>query len=463
MNNKIRLNPYPGSFRDPSNQVYILKDRILRKIIEKDKKKYLDFYNSNFYKKIRNKVVHTEIDNEISNEYIVQNKNDLFFSHKKISFISYPFEWPFFLYKKAAIFHLELLIDCLENNYTLSDSSPYNIQFTKGLEPKFIDFGSFIPYELNSPWLGYKQFCEQFLSPLLIENYSKLNFQKLIKNNLEGIDLISTSKILPKKTFLNYKIFANIHFHSYLINKIDSKSDKKNKNLKIKKENIISLLKSLKDLINNLKSFKKSYWGSYKSEDSYSNEGQSEKENILANYVQNLKPNNIIDLGCNNGKFTEIALKNGANFVVGTDNDFGSLEKSCLLAQQKNLNFLPLYIDLTDPTPNIGFQNLERESFLKRSEIFDGLIAFALIHHLCLSKNIPLKKVILFILSLANSGIIEFVPIEDPQCNNLMFNKKIKHEDYNLENFELILKNNTKTFKKLELPNSLRVLYIYEI
>ena len=109
-------------------------------------------------------------------------------------------------------------------------------------------------------------------------------------------------------------------------------------------------------------------------------------------------------------------------------------------------------MDLTEPTPNIGFQNLERESFLKRSEIFDGLIAFALIHHLCLSKNIPLKKVILFILSLANSGIIEFVPIEDPQCNNLMFNKKVKHEDYNLENFELILKNNTKTFKKLELP-----------
>ena len=84
--------------------------------------------------------------------------------------------------------------------------------------------------------------------------------------------------------------------------------DQKNKNLKFKKENIISLLKSLKDLISSLKSFKKSYWGGYKSEDSYSNEGQSEKENILANYIQNSKPNNILDLGCNNGKFSEIAL-----------------------------------------------------------------------------------------------------------------------------------------------------------
>ena len=44
MNNKIRLHPCPGSFRDPSNQVYILKDRILRKIIEKDKKKIFRFF-----------------------------------------------------------------------------------------------------------------------------------------------------------------------------------------------------------------------------------------------------------------------------------------------------------------------------------------------------------------------------------------------------------------------------------
>ena len=182
----------------------------------------------------------------------------------------------------------------------------------------------------------------------------------------------------------------------------------------------------------------------------------------MIEYINNLKIENIIDLGCNNGKFTEIALKNGVNFSVGTDNDFGSLEKSCLLAEQKNLNFLPLYMDLTEPTSNIGFENLERDSFFKRSEIFDGLIAFALLHHICLSKNIPLKKAILFILSLAKSGIIEFVPLEDPQCIDLIFNKKVKHEDYNQKNFELILKNNTKSFKKFSLPNSYRTLYVYE-
>lgn len=460
--NKIKLDPYPGSFRDPSNQIYILKDKIIRRIIAKDKKRYLDFFNSHFYKQIHERIIKTKIDENISNEYFFQNSNDLFFIHKKIDFISYPFEWPFYLYKKAAIFHLDILIDCLNNNYILSDSSPYNIQFTKGLVPKFIDFGSFIPYKLNHPWMGYKQFCEQFLSPLLIENYSNINFQKILGNKLEGIDLPIASKILPIKTYLNYKIFVNIHLHSYLINKIDSKSKKKNKDIIIKKENIISLLKSLKDLIHGLKSFKNSYWKSYETEDSYSNEGQSAKEKILTKYTNNFKIKNIIDLGCNNGKFSEIALKNGANFAVGTDNDFGSLEKACLLAEKKNLNFLPLYMDLTEPTSNIGFDNLERDSFFKRSNIFDGLIAFALLHHICLSKNVPLKKAILYILSLAKSGIIEFVPIEDPQCANLLFNKEVKHEDYNHKNFELILKNNTKTFKKFSLPNSHRTLYVYE-
>ena len=69
-------------------------------------------------------------------------------------------------------------------------------------------------------WLGYKQFCEQFLGPLLIEHYSKINFQEILKFNLEGIDISTTSRILPIRSYFNLKILLNIHLHSILIKKL---------------------------------------------------------------------------------------------------------------------------------------------------------------------------------------------------------------------------------------------------
>ena len=60
---------------------------------------------------------------------------------------------------------------------------------------------------------------------------------------------------------------------------------------------------------------------------------------------------------------------------------------------------------------------LERKSLIQRSK-FDGIIALALIHHLTLAKNIPLEDVIRWLTSLAPSGLIEFVPKEDPTSKN---------------------------------------------
>ena len=58
--------------------------------------------------------------------------------HEPIGFISYPYEWPFELLKRAALFHLDLHLLALQFGFTLSDASAYNVQFV-GIEPIFID------------------------------------------------------------------------------------------------------------------------------------------------------------------------------------------------------------------------------------------------------------------------------------------------------------------------------------
>ena len=451
-----------GSFRDYQNQVYDFDNIIIRRIIEEKKKDYLDILNSRFYFENKNNIIETSIAKENITQLFPNYKNDLFLIHKKLEFISYPVEWPFFLYKKCSLFHLDLHIEALKQNYNIIDSSPYNVQFVNGLKPVFIDFGSIVSYEENQPWLGYKQFCEQFLGPLLIEHYSKINFQEILKFNLEGIDISTTSRILPIRSYFNLKILLNIHLHSILIKKIDSKSKKKSKKQLLKKSNFIHLLESIKKLITNLDPNIDSYWKNYESKDSYNAISEDEKKTILISFIKQNKIQKLIDLGCNEGIFSEIALNNGCEYVLGLDSDYASLQKSCLRAETKSLNFLPLYMDLTEPTPSLGFNNLERDSFLSRSKIFDGLIAFALIHHLFLSKNIPLEKIVNFFMSLSPKGIIEFVPPEDPQFVELIKNKSIKNHDYNEKTFEFFLNKKTKNIKKIKLKNSFRTLYIYE-
>ena len=88
---------------------------------------------------------------------------------------------------------------------------------------------------------------------------------------------------------------------------------KKNKLKTFKKTSYLFLLKQLKSWILKLK-FKKeaSTWGLYEKFNTYEEKSLSEKEKIVEQFTKKYKPKTLIDLGCNNGKFSKIALDNDA-------------------------------------------------------------------------------------------------------------------------------------------------------
>ncbi|MCH8816049.1 MAG: class I SAM-dependent methyltransferase, partial [Chloroflexi bacterium] len=88
--------------------------------------------------------------------------------------------------RRAALHYLDLHLDLLERNFTLSDASAYNIQF-RGTRPVFIDVLSIRPYREGEYWTGYRQFCEQFLNPLLLVAVSGIPYQAWFRGNIEGI------------------------------------------------------------------------------------------------------------------------------------------------------------------------------------------------------------------------------------------------------------------------------------
>ena len=95
--------------------------------------------------------------------------------HDRIPYISYPYEWPYSALRCAALHHLDLHLALLEYDLTLLDASAYNVQF-RGTRPVFIDVLSATAYDEGGLWLGHRQFCEQFLIPLLLQRLLRVNF-----------------------------------------------------------------------------------------------------------------------------------------------------------------------------------------------------------------------------------------------------------------------------------------------
>ena len=401
----------PGSFRDPAGRIFYYENKILRILNEDGFERYNFIEKNQIIKKAIEKkfLIKTKLLNEEEKSNINLEKNVAYLEHEKIPYISYPYEWSFNQLKDAAIFHLDFNLFLLEQNATLIDSSAYNIQFI-GSKPIFIDVLSLKEYKEGEAWKGHKQFCENFLNPLILKSKKGVKFNNWYKGNLEGIETSELDKIL---NFFD-KISYNIFIHVYLLNKLDQKFKSKKslepiKNKKsLSKRGLIAIINQLKKFISNLKDYKsETTWDGYSQDNSYSSMEENEKKKIVINFIKKNNFSMLADLGCNDGEYSRLALENGSMGVIGFDFDINSIDRAFKISKENNLNFLPLFFDATNPSSNLGWLEKERKGFNSRTK-FDGVIALAFEHHLAIANYIPLVQVIKWITSLAPKGLIEF-------------------------------------------------------
>ena len=452
-----------GSFRDPAGKIFYHNNKVYRKLSKLgetrlryiiDKNIIVDSIKNNFL--INSKIVKLDEELAINNE-------DIIFEHEKIPFISYPYEWTFSQLKSAAIHHLDFHLFLLQRNATLIDASAYNIQF-KGPRPIFIDLLSIKKYEEGEYWIGHKQFCENFLNPLILKSKKGISFNNWFRGNLEGIHTSDLNNALSFFDMFSYNIFV----HVFLLNKLQMNSEK-NKSLKVKKnkskfpkKNFVSMLKQLRSFISGLKDKKNiSTWQDYSKENSYKIKEATEKITIVKKFCERNKINNLVDLGCNDGVYSKCALDSGCNYVIGFDYDTNAIERAFQNSEKDKLNFLPLYFDASNPSPNLGWDNRERKNLEERVN-FDGVISLAFEHHLAIAKNIPIMDVVKWIMFLAPKGLIEFVPKNDETVQKMLELKGDIFLDYNKENFEKCIQNFGKIIMKNVISESGRTIYEFQ-
>jgi len=449
----------PSSFRDPSGFLFSKDGILYRQINQSYKEEYEHLMESGLYKSlVDSELLIPHIETDVLP--ILKDRGYKVIKPEKIPFVSYPYEWSFTQLKHAALMTLEIQKVAMNFDMTLKDCSAYNIQF-KDSKPICIDTLSFEKYQEGQTWKGYRQFCQHFLAPLALMSHKDIRLNQLLRVYIDGIPLDLTSKLLPLRTRSMFSLLSHIHAHAKSQKHYEGKKIN-TKNFKLSRRSFLGLIKSLSSGVKKSNwSSKGTEWGDYYSDTNYSINAFEQKKEIVSSLLDKIKPKVVWDLGANTGEFSRISSQKQI-MTISFDIDPAAVEKNFLeCVKRKEKNILPLLLDLSNPSPSLGWENNERMSLSERGPA-DLILALALIHHLVISNNTPMNKISEFFKKNCRFLIIEFIPKTDSQVQRLLVSREDIFEDYFQENFETVFQKHFIIHDSIKLKESKRILYYME-
>jgi len=196
-----------------------------------------------------------------------------------------------------------------------------------------------------------------------------------------------------------------------------------------------------------------------KKECSYSDEATHKKAYLVEEFLRRSEAKVVVDLGCNVGLYSQVAADIGCK-VIAVDKDPACIE----LFYNSNRNgsdILPLVMDITNPSPAIGWENEERDSFLSRLKV-DTVMCLALVHHLAIGNNLPLGMIASFLSRIGKNLIVEWIPKEDKQTKVMLRYREDIFPDYTREGFEKAFMSKFGIIDVKQIGDMPRSLYLME-
>lgn len=379
-----------------------------------------------------------------------------------IPFISYPYEWCFSQLQDAALLTLKIQRKALGFGMSLKDASAYNVQFLEG-KPLLIDTLSFEPYREGSPWVAYRQFCQHFLGPLALMSFRDGGLGRLLQIHLDGIPLDLADSLLPWTARCRPGLFVHLHLHAAAQRRYaETTPDPAGRKMNL--SGMLGLVDHLEGTVRGLRwRSRPGEWERYLDQHSYGAEGLEHKKQLVERFLDEIRPLPRIawDLGANTGLFSRLASRRGI-FTVAWDKEAGCVERSyqeSVRAGERNL--LPLVMDLTNPSPAMGWAHREREAWLERGSA-DLVLALAILHHLTVAGHVPLDQVMALMARAGRWLIIEFIPREDPQVRPMLFEREGASPDYTQAGFEKAAASSFSIRRSEQIRGTRRTLYLME-
>lgn len=371
---------------------------------------------------------------------------------RQIPFINYPYEWSFEQLKAAALLTLKIQQKAMLLGMTLKDATGFNICF-EGSHPVFMDTASFDLYDASKPWSAYRQFCEHFLAPLLLAKYRGSSLLSLLAQYPDGIPLELAAKLLPARS--TFSLLALLHI--LLQQKVAATGKNANEGSTFTQAKLTRIIEHLQSGISALSLRKEtSHWSKYYHETILSDAYLSGKRKLVLDMTGSLPVDSVLDLGANTGEFSMEFASQGKR-VIAAESDRICVDQIFT----KHQKVTAVCVDLMHPSPSIGWMNKERPGFTERAKS-DLVLALALMHHLCIGKNLPLSLLAKGLSELGPWLLIEFVPKSDPKVQLLLKTRADIFDTYTEENFKRSFSQFYSLIQEASLPESDRKLFLFK-
>lgn len=434
------LQPHRASFRDPAAYVYSDGGRVKRAVTDRGLADYRRLVDSGLAAELQDAgllIPHAE-----------ESRTDAWPADaaavlvpEVVPFVSYPYEWSFGQLRDAALLTLDVQELAMARGLSLKDASAFNVQF-RGSVPVFIDTLSF-EANVPGPWVAYHQFCRHFLAPLLLMRHVWPGAARMLRVDLDGLDLDWVSRTLPLSTYARFGSLLHVHMHARALRKAPAGTATASTvptavpaGGRAPRDSKPALVSSLRATVQSLQPRGgRSEWSHYYDEvGHYTSDAVSAKERAVAGALDRVRPRLVYDLGANTGVYTRLAAARGA-YAVSFDGDPRCVHEAYEQGHRaRDARLLPLVMDLANPSPALGFASDERDA-LDRRPVADVVMALALLHHLRITANVPFTRIAEYLARLGRTLIIEWVPRHDPKVEALLQARPDTFTDYSEQGF----------------------------
>jgi len=288
-----------------------------------------------------------------------------------------------------------------------------------------------------------------------------IRLNQLFRIYIDGIPLDLASSLLPFRSRFSFSLLSHIHLHAKSQIHYADKTGTPNQR-KISHHSLMALVDSLESAVKKMTlRDQKTEWADYYRCTNYSDDTHEHKKQTVDAFLDIINPQTVWDLGANTGLFSRLASDRGIQ-TIAFDIDPLAVENNYRNSRENSeSDILPLLLDLTNPSPGIGWRNEERMSLLERGPA-DTVLALALIHHLAISNNLPFSRIAQFLSEICKSVVIEFILKEDSQVQKLLSTREDIFHGYTEKDFKNEFQKYFSIKETARLKNSCRILYIME-
>jgi ribosomal protein L11 methylase PrmA len=457
--------PDPGSFRDPLSRVYVAPDAVWRGLSADGLADFEAYAATEAYRTALadgRLIGTTQVPVD---EAPVGDGWAGALRHDRVRVLSYPYEWTFSMLRDAALLQLDLSREALAEGVLTKDATSYNVQF-EGSRPVFIDLGSFERLVPGEPWAGYRQFCELFLNPLLLQALAGIPFQPWLRGSLNGITPTQAAAALGPRQRLRRDVLTHVRLHARAEAHYADADAERDVRSELKAAGfgpkiIDAQMGNLRRAVERLEwKASASTWSSYSDRGHYTDRDLEAKAGLVTAATAALDAPMVLDLGANDGRFSRVAVAAGASLAVAVDGDHLVVDHLYRqLRSEGETRILPLVLDLADPSPGLGWRSRERPSFVERVRP-DLVLCLAVIHHLALSNTVPFDEIVAFLHDFDAPVVVEMPHRDDPMAARLLSRKRAGLFDhYDRPQWEAALGRQFDVAEQVTLPSGTRTLY----